>query len=207
MLKLWCHPDSSNGLKVQLLLAELGLPYETVEVGLAQPRPADYLAINPLGGIPTLQDDNLTLSESQAILRYLAARERREDLYPSDLRERALVDEFLDRFATRLRTPLFRREALALGWTAARGFSDADADPAAVPKIEAEIQPSIALLDSVVGDRGAVLGRFTIADCALTPVLQRARDTGLDLSPHRRLEALADTLLSRPTWTGLDRGV
>jgi glutathione S-transferase len=203
MLTLWTHPRSSNGQKVSFLLAELGLPFEERVVPLARPRPAEYLVRNPVGGLPLLQDDDFVLAESQAILRYLAARAARDDLYPADPRDRARVDEFLDRFATGLRTQLFRRELVMLGWTAAHGFRAEDADPGAAPAIDAEIQPALALLDGLVGTRGAALDRFTIADCALAPVLQRALDTGLDLSPYPRLSALSDLLLARPAWVAL----
>jgi glutathione S-transferase len=206
MLTIWTNPQSSNGQKVEFLLAELGLQYDRREVSLAQPRPPEYVALNPLGGIPTLCDEDFVLAESQAILRYLATRAEREDLYPTAARERAQVDEFLDRFTTRLRTPFFRREAVMLGWTAPRGFSEQDADPAKAPSIEAEIAPNTALLESLVSEHGAVLGRFTIADCALAPVLARARETGYDLAAYPNLNALGDALLARPAWTGIDRG-
>jgi glutathione S-transferase len=199
-LALYDHPDSSNALKVRFLLAELGLDYERRTVSMATPRAADYLAVNPLGGIPALDDDGYVLAESQAILRYLADREGRDDLYPRDPRDRGRVDEFLDRFATRLRTPFFRREAVMLGWTLARGFSEEDAEPEKAPAIEAEIAANTALLDRLVSEQGAVLGRFTIADCALAPVLHRARRTGYSLDAYPRLDALADALLARPAW-------
>jgi glutathione S-transferase len=204
MLTLYDHPDSSNALKVRFLLAELGLPYERRTVSMANPRSDDYLAVNPLGGIPALDDDGFVLAESQAILRFLADREGRDDLYPRDVRDRARVDEFLDRFATKLRSPFFRRELVMLGWTFARGFSEEDADPAQAPAIEPEIAGNTALLEQVVGEGGAVLGRFTIADCALAPVLYRARQTGYDLAPYPRLDALADAILSRPAWAAAD---
>jgi glutathione S-transferase len=173
---------------------------------MSRPRPDEYAALNPLTGIPTIEDGGFLLTESNTILRYLAARERREDLYPAALSERAKVDEFLDRFATRLRTPFFRREAVMLGWTHAKGFDDADADPSKAPAIELEIAGNTALLDSLVGERGAVLDRFTIADCALAPVLQRARDTGYDLVPYPRLATLADAVLARPGWQATGPG-
>ena len=97
-LVLYDNPRSSNALKVRFLLAELGLAHERRAVDLARPRPEGYIALNPVGGIPTLDDDGFVLSESHAILRYLAAREGRDDLLPADPFERARVDEFLDRF-------------------------------------------------------------------------------------------------------------
>jgi glutathione S-transferase len=207
VIALYDHPDSSNARKVRFLLAELGLDHEKREVPMSRPRPDDYVALNPLTGIPTLVDGDLVLTESHAILRYLADREAREDLFPREPRERAKVDEFLERFNTRLRTPFFRREAVTLGWTLPKGFDPADADPSQVPAIEGEIAANTALLDSLVAPEGAVLGRFTIADCALAPVLQRARDTGYDLSAYPSLSALADALLARPAWAATAPGV
>lgn len=207
MIVLWDNPDSSNARKVRFLLSELGLEYERRDVPMSRPRPEQYVGVNPLGGIPVLQDGDLTLSESHAILRYLAARERRTDLYPEELTERAAVEEFLDRFATRLRTPFFRREAVMLGWSLASGFDPADAEPDRAIEIEPEIAGNTALLDSLVGDGGAVLGRFTIADCALAPVLQRALDTGYDLKPYPRLARLAETVLARPGWQATGPGL
>lgn len=206
MITLWDNPDSSNGRKVRFLLAELGLEHETRVVPMTRPRPDEYMALNPLGGIPTLQDGDLVLTESHAILRHLAAREGNEELYPSAPAERAKIEEFLERFNTRLRTPFFRREAVMLGWTLPKGFDEADADPSKAPAIEEEIAGNTGLLDSLVGEQGAVLGRFTIADCALAPVLQRARDTGYDLTPYPRLSALAATLLARPAWAATAPG-
>lgn len=200
-LVLWDTPESSNGLKVRFLLAELGLDYATQHVPLANPRPPRYLELNPIGGIPTLVDDGFVLAESQAILRYLATRERRDDLYPADPRERARVDEFLDRFATGLRTALFRHELHALGWSFERGFDPADADPEAAAAIVSELDRPLSLLETVVGGPdAAVLGRFTIADCALAPVLFRTTITGLPLDGYPKLAGLRDTLLARPAW-------
>src|SRR5690606_3401770 len=118
--------------------------------------------------------------------------------------ERARVDELLDRFATGLRSALFPHEALALGWSAAHGFREQDADPAAAAALAPELAGPLDLLEAVVGDDFAVLGRFTIADCALAPVLFRTTRTGLSLDGHPRLAGLRDRLLDRPAWSRAD---
>ena len=105
-LLLYDNPASGNALKVRFLLRELGLEWATREVPLARPRPDWYLAVNPLGGVPTLDDDGFVLTESNTILRYLAQREGRTDLYPDEPRERARVDEFLDRWSLTFRPAL-----------------------------------------------------------------------------------------------------
>jgi glutathione S-transferase len=201
---LYDNPVSSNALKVRFLAAELGVELERREVSMARPRPDWYVALNPLGGIPALQDGDFVLAESQAILRFLAAREGRADLYPTEHAERAKVDEFLDRFTTRLRPPLFGHEALALGYEPAVGFVAAARDMEGAARVEGELRPHLDLIESVVGEGGAVLGRFTIADCALAPVLFRTTKTGLSLDAHPKLAALRDALLARPAWAAAD---
>lgn len=206
-LTLWDHRDSSNALKVRFLLAELQLGYETREVPMARPRPARYLQVNPLGGIPTLQDGAFTLSESHAILRYLATREGRTDLYPDDPTERAIVDQLMERWTNGLRSAFFKVELHALGWTAAEGFSPGAADAVRAREAAAEIEPQVRLLASLVGPRFAVLDRFTIADCALAPTLHRTYATGMDLGPFPGLETLRESLLSRPAWEAAAPGL
>ncbi len=199
-LVLYDNPRSSNALKVRFLLAELGLPYERRVVDMARPRPEGYMALNPVGGIPTLDDDGFVLSESHAILRYLAGRRSRHDLLPSDLFERARVDEFLDRFHTGLRAAFFRHEVAALGYVRDAGFGAAPPDAEAAARAAEALAPTLELLDALVSPAGAVLGRLTLADFALAPVLHRTTLTGLDLSPAPSLEALRDTLITHPAF-------
>jgi glutathione S-transferase len=200
-LRLYDNPRSSNALKVRFLLAELGLEYERVEVTLASPRPDWYLALNPVGRIPALEDGDLLLSESQAILRYLADREGAEALYPRAPRERAPVDEFLDRFAQTLRPALFRVEAAALGYTPGVGFVPERGDPEKARRVAAEIAETLAVFDGLVAPGGGyALGRFTIADCAAAPALFRSIRTGLDLARHPALARWRETVLARPAF-------
>lgn len=199
------NPISSNALKARFLLAELGLAYERRTVPLSRPRPAEYLALNPVGGVPTLQDGDLVVSESHAILRHLARREAREDLYPGNLAERSAVEEFLDRFHTAIRGPFFRHEAPALGYSREKGGMGAvPPDPAAAAEAERALQPTLALLERLITPQGAVLGRFTIADCALAPVLHRTTRTGLDISGYPRVSALRELLITRPSFLAAD---
>jgi glutathione S-transferase len=203
-LVLYDNAVSSNALKVRFALAEADVAYERREVPLARPRPAGYLAVNPLGLIPALDDDGFVVCESHTMLRYVAMKAAREDLYPSALRDRVRVDEFLDRFATTIRPAFFRVEVPALGYVAGEGFGATSPDAERTAAAIAELRPVLAALEAMVGDRGVVLDRFTIADCALAPVLFRHRRTGVDLGPYPVLSALREAVLSRPAWTAAD---
>jgi glutathione S-transferase len=197
---LYDNPASSNAVKVRFLLAELELPYDRREIPMARPRPAEYVAVNPMTGIPTLDDDGFILTESNAILRYLALRERRDDLYPTEPRRNGAVNELLDRFALTIRPAFFKHEAAALGFKFGVGFGGAPADPEKAAETADQIAPQIALLEQILSDGEYALGGFTIADCAIAPVLFRTTKTGLDLTSYPKVARLRDAHLARPAF-------
>ena len=204
MLELFDHPISSNALKVRFLLAELGLDYERIRVPIERPRPDWYAEVNPLVGIPSLRDGDLVLSESNAILRYLANRESRDDLYPVDPAARARVDMMLDRFSLTLRPALFQVEAAALGFSPKGGFGSVPGDPEAA-KVKAEAAaPTLRTFDGLIASDGYWLGDFTIVDCAVAPALYRTTLTGLDLAPYPNLLRVRDLITARPAFQRAD---
>ena len=99
---LYDNPVSADAMEVGFLLAG-GLDYERRHVPIGRPRPDWYVEFHPFGTIPSLQDGDFELGGSNAILRYLANREGRDDLYPVEPRERARVDWALDAWSTQLR--------------------------------------------------------------------------------------------------------
>lgn len=95
MLTIWGRLNSHNVKKVAWLADEIGLAYVRHDVGGKFGMDAAYLALNPNALIPTIEDDGLVLWESNAILRYLAARYA-PHLWPDDLRQRAAADKWMD---------------------------------------------------------------------------------------------------------------
>ena len=108
MLKVWGRINSSNVRKVLWCLEELGLAYEQVDAGGAfgvVDEPA-YRALNPNGRVPTLQDDDLVLWESNAIVRYLCAQYAGgSDWWPNEPRLRADGDRWMDWVTSTLAEP------------------------------------------------------------------------------------------------------
>jgi glutathione S-transferase len=99
MLKIWGRNTSSNVQKAMFAIGELKLPHERIDIGGAfgKNREPAYLAMNPNGLVPTLEeDDGFLLWESNAIIRYLAAKHGAGSLMPSDLRIRALANKWMD---------------------------------------------------------------------------------------------------------------
>ena len=98
MYILYHYPYSQHARRVVSLLEAGGLPYELRHVDMAKREhlSAAYLAINPNHQVPTFLDGDLTLHESNAILRYLCQKHALTDWYPADLKHRARVDQWLD---------------------------------------------------------------------------------------------------------------
>lgn len=98
MLKIWGRATSSNVQKVLWCCGELGIPFERVDLGgpFGGNQDAEYLALNPNGLVPTVQDGDLVLWESNTICRYLATTHRGERLYPATPAARALVERWMD---------------------------------------------------------------------------------------------------------------
>jgi len=128
MLKVWGRNISSNVQKVMWLIREIGLKYQRIDVGgpFGGNREPAYLAKNPNGLVPTLEEeDGFLLWESNSILRYLAAKHG-SDIEPRDLKPRVLAHKWMDwhlsvmvpaiypMFIGLVRTPLEQRDPKAI---------------------------------------------------------------------------------------------
>ncbi|MGH7120270.1 MAG: glutathione S-transferase family protein [Acetobacteraceae bacterium] len=109
MRRLWGRANSSNVMKVIWLLEELKLPYERLDAGgsFGKTDTQAYRAMNPNGLVPTLQEDDFTLWESNAILRYLChVYAPHSPLWPDDAHARANIDRWMDWQQTTLGPPI-----------------------------------------------------------------------------------------------------
>jgi glutathione S-transferase len=99
VIKVWGRNTSANVQKVMWAVGEIGLPHERIDIGgpFGQNREPAYLAMNPNGLVPTLEEeDGFLLWESNAIVRYLAAKHRAGILEPADLQARARANAWMD---------------------------------------------------------------------------------------------------------------
>jgi glutathione S-transferase len=98
MLKIIGRKNSSNVQKVLWCCAELGLDFEREDAGRGFGRndTPEFLAMNPNGLVPVIEDDGCVLWESNTIVRYLAAGHGNASLYPDDLKVRAGAERWMD---------------------------------------------------------------------------------------------------------------
>src|SRR3954453_14367897 len=161
MLRIWGRTNSINVQKVLWCCAELDLPFERIDAGMAfgvVETPA-YRALNPNGRIPTIEDDGYVLWESNTIVRYLAMKHSPGPLCPSDLAARFDAERWMDWQLTTLDRPV-RNVFWALVRTAPE-----KRDPAAVETAQAEAEQALAILDAHLAQRRFVGGEaFTMGD-------------------------------------------
>jgi len=98
-VKLYCHPASTTSRIVMMFAAEEGvdLEYQTVDLFTGEHLKPEFAAINPNCLVPVLEDGDFRLTESAAIIRYLADKVG-SPAYPKDLKARARVNEVMDWF-------------------------------------------------------------------------------------------------------------
>src|SRR6266852_2251888 len=98
MIKIWGRNTSINVQKAMWAVGELGLAHERIDIGgsFGKNNEPAYLAMNPNGLVPTLQEDDFLLWESNSVVRYLAAKYGPGRLEPTDLRARAIASQWMD---------------------------------------------------------------------------------------------------------------
>lgn len=175
MLTLYDAARCPYCARVRIVLAEKGVPYETIEVDLDD-RPAWIYDLNVTGRVPVLDDDGLVLPESRVLIEYLDERFEDPPLLPADQAGRARVRLLLVRFDENLGDAYydFRRERSS---SAARDV------------LEARLER----LADLVAEQPYLSGEeYGLADCAYLPWLFRAEvRLGIDV---RARPALADWL-------------
>ncbi len=108
---MWLYEFApTRSIRVRWTLQELGVDFESTTVNLAagEHRRPEFLKINPAGRVPVLVDGDFVLTESVAIVLYLAEKYLHKGLVPTDLKQRAQVNRWLLFTATELEQPLWR---------------------------------------------------------------------------------------------------
>ncbi|WP_303396508.1 glutathione S-transferase family protein [Xanthomonas hortorum] len=199
-ITLWGRRNSSNVRKVLWCAEEAGLPYTSIEVGGAfggNDTPA-YRALNPNGVVPTLQDGELVLWESNAIVRYLAARYA-PALYPQSPAERALGDRWMD-WTTSTFAGVFRD----LFWGVLR-TAEAERDHARIAAALMRSGELLARADAVLAQQPYLSGeQFAMGDIPLGSFIYAWFEMPIERPELPHLQAWYQRLRARPAY---QRGV
>lgn len=169
---------SGHSHRVELLLSLLGVPFEKteVELGKGEHKAPPFLALNPFGQVPVIEDRGIVIADSNAILVYLASRydpERR--WYPADPAGAAAVQRWLSASAG----PLLMGPAFARLVGVFNAKHDLERAHAVAKSLFAVLE------DHLDGKGGYLVGNHpTIADIALYTYTAHANEGHLDLSPY-----------------------
>ncbi|HKR92830.1 glutathione S-transferase [Novosphingobium sp.] len=197
-MKLYHHPISGHAHRARLLLSLLGLDYELIVVDLLQGehKSPEFLKLNPFGQIPVLDDDGTVVSDSNAILVYLAKKHGRSDWLPEDPSGAAAVQRWLSVAAGQI----------AFGPGVARlinlvevPFRKEEVIPRAhdiLTKIEAELEGR---------DWIASEGAPTIAEVALYSYIASAPEGDVSLEPYPRIRAWLARIEALPGFVGFQK--
>ena len=167
-MKLYYSPFSPNARKVRMVAHLLNKDVELVNVdlGKGEQRQPPYLSKNAMGKVPLLEDGDLRLPESAAIMIYLADG---TELYPADQRARAEVNRWLFWAASHWGPAV---SALNFEHFLKKFFGGGEPDPAQVKRQEDFVRSFGKVLDDHLANREWVAGKkLTIADIAIAPSL------------------------------------
>jgi glutathione S-transferase len=195
MLRIWGRLSSVNVQKVVWCAEEIGLDYERVDAGgsFGLTRTPQYLAMNPNALVPAIEDDGLVLYESNAIVRYLAARHSAGKLWPPDLRRSADVDRWMEWQSTTY-TPAMRD----IFWQLVRTPAG-ERDQAVIERSRAECERLSGILDAHLAGREHLTDNgFTAADIVVGCAAHRWLNLTVAREPRPNLERWYAALKSRP---------
>jgi glutathione S-transferase len=199
-MKLYINPMSSNARRATMAAIALDVPVELVMVDMRQGehRQPSFLAINPIGKVPALVDGDLCLSESWAIMLYLASVSPHATLYPTEPKARARVHQWMFWAANHFhpRVSVLDFENMIKGWMN-MGPPDADIVEKAGVEVDRLAGQLNAQLEKTAFACGATM---TIADYALSTVLQTIDMAKLPVKHHPALMAWFDKMRATPAW-------
>ena len=163
----------TRSIRARWTLQELDVPFEAVTVNMmkGEHRSPEYLAVNPAGKLPALVDGDLVLTESMAIVTYLAEKYPDKGLIPANLKERADFHKWIMFTATELEQPL---------WRIARNtnlYPEDKRQPSDVAMARQDFASMATVLDDHMNGRAFVVGETaTVADFVLAYTLDWANE-------------------------------
>lgn len=184
----------TRSIRVRWTLQELGVDFEaeTVDIGKGENHDPEFLAINPAGKVPALVDGDRVLTESVAIVVYLADKFPEKKLLPVDPGERAEAHRWLMFTVTELEQPLWRIAHHQNLYPPEKRI------PAEIELAKGDFIAMAPVLETHMKGREFVVGEHvSVADFVLAYTLDWANEVGL-LKSFPVLESYMERMLARP---------
>ncbi|PZU98462.1 MAG: glutathione S-transferase [Pseudanabaena sp.] len=197
MIKIYGHEVSGNAYKVQLLASLLGVEYEWVRVDLmkGEHKSPKYLARNPFGQIPILEDGDVTLADAQAILVYLARTYGGDEWLPTDAVGLAQVVRWLSIAAGEVRQGVENARLFHL-------FGEGT--KINIERATLKSQFILNQLNQHLRDRlWLEFERPTIADVAVFPYVALAKDGKIELDNYPHVLSWIERVKQLPNFVGM----
>lgn len=198
MLTIWGRANSINVQKVMWTAGELGLEHRRIDAGgkFGGLKSREFLARNPNGLVPVIDDGGTIVWESHAILRYLAAKYGAGSLWPQDARARAVSDKWIEWTQTTLQ-PAFIGGVF---WAAFRTPKEQQ-NPAAIARNVQRCGGLMRMLDRELSDRPFLSGaEFAIGDIPAGAQLFRYFELDIERPNLPHVEDWYARLKSRPAY-------
>jgi glutathione S-transferase len=202
-MKLYADPISTTCRPVLLFIAESGTPVEIVHVDLLSGahRQPEYAAINPSRAVPALEDEDLRIGESSAILKYIADKIH-SPAYPTDLKKRARINALMDWF----NTGLYRDFGYGFVYTQIFPHYRHEHEVAQTATLNAARERAkkwLTVLDKdIIGPKNKFLlgDEITIADYFGADILCLSDVVRCDLSPWPNIQRWIANMRALPSW-------
>jgi glutathione S-transferase len=208
-MKLYMHPASTTCRPVMLFIADSGIEVEqqVVDIMTGEQYGPAFTAINPNNFVPVLEDDGFRMTESSAILKYLADRIG-SPAYPRGLRERARVNEAMDW----CNTGFYRTFGYGLCYTQLLDpykLPDPTGQQQLVAANQKAAERFLGILDShIIGARPYLCGpEITIADYFTSGILSLGEVIGCTFAAWPNVRRWYETMRARPNWQAANEGV
>jgi glutathione S-transferase len=199
-MKLYHNPLSPNVRRVRLTAAVLGMTLEEKKLDFAkgEHKNPEYLALNPNGAVPTLVDGDFVLTESRAIMQYLAAKKPESGLLPRDEAARADVTRWQFWDASHFSPPL---ASVAFEKVLKRMMGLGDPDPAKIQEALGNFRRFGAVLNKRLEGKQYVVGSaLTIADLTLASSLMYAKQAEVPVAEFANVQSWFSRITDLDAW-------
>lgn len=198
-MKLYDWKNSYNSKKIRAVAFESDIKLDLVEMNLraGDHKKPEYLAKNPNGKVPTLDDNGFYVWESDAICLYIAGLDTARRLLPTNPRARAHIDQWLS-WKTAHLAPAIGKVGHERFWKGV--FNLGPCDESVVAAAMPEVIRFIDVLDAQLAKSAYVAGDLSVADFSLATVFSNRNEIKLDISNWPNVRAWLERIENRPSW-------